>query len=95
MKFENKIECARFNNGSFMNYLGHGIFPDPEAQVDEEKQLTKLQEGGCYAIVKMRHARGSLDKVTSRMARGFFSFRSRTASMSCCRETMASGLLLL
>jgi hypothetical protein len=47
MKQKDKIECARFNNGAFMNYLGHGIHPI-ESKLDEETQLQKLKEGKGY-----------------------------------------------
>ncbi|PKX92407.1 NmrA-like family protein [Aspergillus novofumigatus IBT 16806] len=49
MRFQDKIECTRFNHGSYMNYLGHGIFPNPEPPLPEDKQLIRLQEGGGYA----------------------------------------------
>jgi hypothetical protein len=49
LKFRNKIECTRFNHGSYMNYLGHGIFPDPQPQMYEDEQLIRLKEGGGYA----------------------------------------------
>lgn len=48
LKNQHKIECGRFNNGMFMNYLGHGIFP-PEAHPDEESRLHELKKGGGYA----------------------------------------------
>lgn len=47
MKHKGKIECARFNNGGFMNYLGHGIYP-VDSNLDEETQLQKLREGKGY-----------------------------------------------
>ena len=46
-KHKDAIECARFNNGGFMNYLGHGIYPVP-TDLDKETQLQKLKEGGGY-----------------------------------------------
>ncbi|KAK2757028.1 hypothetical protein FQN54_004997 [Arachnomyces sp. PD_36] len=47
MKHKDKIECARFNNGAFMNYLGHGIYP-VDSKLDEEAQLQKLKDGKGY-----------------------------------------------
>lgn len=47
MKHKDKIECARFHNGGFMNYLGHGIYP-VDSKLDEETQLQKLREGNGY-----------------------------------------------
>ncbi|KAH7139051.1 hypothetical protein B0J11DRAFT_588692 [Dendryphion nanum] len=44
---KDKIECAKFNHGSFMNYIGHGIYPVP-SQVDEAFLLEKMKEGGGY-----------------------------------------------
>jgi hypothetical protein len=48
LKNQDKIECGRFNNGSFMNYLGYGIF-GPEAQSHDETRLQELVKGGGYA----------------------------------------------
>lgn len=47
MKHKDKIECARFNNGAFMNYLGHGIYP-VDSKLDEQTKLQKLKEGKGY-----------------------------------------------
>lgn len=44
---KDKIECARFNQGSFMNYIGLGIYPVP-SQVDEASSLAKMKAGGGY-----------------------------------------------
>ncbi|KAH6616255.1 hypothetical protein C7974DRAFT_441826 [Boeremia exigua] len=43
-----EIECARFNHGSFMNYIGHGIFPVP-AKVDKDTLFEEMKKGGGYA----------------------------------------------
>lgn len=43
-----KIETGRFNNGMFMNYIGHGIFAS-KTQLDDETKLKALKEGGGYA----------------------------------------------
>lgn len=47
MKQKDKIECARFNNGAFMNYLGHGIYP-VDSKLDSETQIQKLKAGNGY-----------------------------------------------
>lgn len=44
---KDKIECAKFNHGSFMNYIGHGIYPVP-SHVDEASLLEKMKGGGGY-----------------------------------------------
>ncbi|KAM0325937.1 hypothetical protein ACHAQA_007242 [Verticillium albo-atrum] len=42
------IEIGHFNQGSFLNYIGHGIYPTPAPAVDDEKELALLKEGGGY-----------------------------------------------
>ncbi|KAJ4159459.1 uncharacterized protein LMH87_008359 [Akanthomyces muscarius] len=47
---KDKIECAKFNVGTFMNYLGHGIYPNPAAaSIDEASELKALQNGHGYS----------------------------------------------
>lgn len=52
LKNKNKIECAKFNVGTFMNYLGHGMYPAPPAPpahpVNEASMLQKFQNGHGY-----------------------------------------------
>lgn len=48
-KHKGEIECAKFNQGSFMNYLGHGIYPFPsQSESDEATALVQLKKGGGY-----------------------------------------------
>ncbi|KAJ6159671.1 hypothetical protein N7497_004208 [Penicillium chrysogenum] len=46
---KDKIESAKFNIGSFMNYIGHGIYPIPSPTSDEETTLRQLAAGKGYA----------------------------------------------
>lgn len=52
LKHQDKIECARFNNGMFLNYLANGIY-DADAGAgaikDNETKFCELREGGGYA----------------------------------------------
>lgn len=48
-KNKDKIESGMFNIGSFMNYLGHGIYPEPASPLDDETTIRQLQEGEGYA----------------------------------------------
>ncbi|KAL6408103.1 uncharacterized protein AUP68_08476 [Ilyonectria robusta] len=50
IKHRGEIEFANFNQGSFMNYIGHGIYPIPEPTSDETTTTTLigLQNGGGY-----------------------------------------------
>lgn len=45
---QDKIECARFNIGMFMNYFGLGIF-SPEKYPNDEIRLGELKDGAGYA----------------------------------------------
>jgi uncharacterized protein YbjT (DUF2867 family) len=47
LKHKDTIECARFNNGAFMNYIGHGIYPNP-SKVDEDTAVLQMKAGGGY-----------------------------------------------
>jgi hypothetical protein len=48
-KHKGEIECANFNHGSFMNYLGHGIYPLPsQPESDEATAFVQLKKGGGY-----------------------------------------------
>ncbi|CAG8908677.1 unnamed protein product [Penicillium egyptiacum] len=48
-KHKCEIECANFNHGSFMNYLGHGIYPSPpKSESDEATTLIQLRKGEGY-----------------------------------------------
>ncbi|KAF9691193.1 hypothetical protein EKO04_010867 [Ascochyta lentis] len=49
VKQRSRIECARFNQGSFMNYVGLGMFPVPST-VDQDTALQRMREGGGYAV---------------------------------------------
>lgn len=42
------IEFANFNQGSFMNYIGHGMFVGTEPATDEGENLAQLQKGSGY-----------------------------------------------
>jgi uncharacterized protein YbjT (DUF2867 family) len=48
IKQRGKIETANFNHGSFMNYIGHGIFPLPGPESDEVTTLDELRKGFGY-----------------------------------------------
>ncbi|KAF1842014.1 uncharacterized protein K460DRAFT_177620 [Cucurbitaria berberidis CBS 394.84] len=44
-----EVECARFNNGLFLNYLGYGILSRQMKDKAAQPTLKKLQAGGGYA----------------------------------------------
>ncbi|KAL1641211.1 hypothetical protein SLS61_010178 [Didymella pomorum] len=48
LKHKEVIESAKFNQGSFMNYIGHGIYSNP---TNFEKNVTveQMRAGGGYA----------------------------------------------
>ncbi|EGU88553.1 hypothetical protein FOPG_19914 [Fusarium oxysporum f. sp. conglutinans race 2 54008] len=48
IKQRGKIEFTNFNHGSFMNYIGHGIFPLPGPELDEVTALDELRKGFGY-----------------------------------------------
>jgi hypothetical protein len=47
-KHRGQIEFAYFNHGSFMNYIGHGIFTTPEPRDDGEADLSQFRLGAGY-----------------------------------------------
>lgn len=47
-KRRNDIEISYFNQGSFMNYLGMGIFTTPEPTGSEQETIARIQQGGGY-----------------------------------------------
>ncbi|KAM0420374.1 hypothetical protein ACHAPT_011793 [Fusarium lateritium] len=47
LKYKNKIECAKFNQGAYANYIGHGIYPTPSS-LDNEMALQLMSAGGGY-----------------------------------------------
>ncbi|KIL88329.1 hypothetical protein FAVG1_08408 [Fusarium avenaceum] len=52
LEHQDKIECARFNNGMFLNYLANGIYDadaGPGAIKDNETKFRELREGRGYA----------------------------------------------
>ena len=49
VKNKDRIESAKFNIGSFMNYFGLGIHTTSTAPSDDETMLQQLQAGGGYA----------------------------------------------
>jgi uncharacterized protein YbjT (DUF2867 family) len=49
VKYKDKIESAKFNIGSFMNYIGHGMYPIPSPTSNEETMLRQLAAGKGYA----------------------------------------------
>ncbi|KAJ5844972.1 hypothetical protein N7534_008641 [Penicillium rubens] len=49
VKQKDKIESAKFNIGSFMNYIGHGMYPIPSPTSEEETTLRQLAAGQGYA----------------------------------------------
>ncbi|KAK7413967.1 hypothetical protein QQX98_007150 [Neonectria punicea] len=49
LKYEDKIELGRLNNGLFMNYFAYGIYNDDGTVETDETKLRKLREGGGYA----------------------------------------------
>lgn len=59
MKHQDKIESAKFNHGSFMNYIGHGIYPIPSG-VDEETSLQQMKARGGYMVGEDEACQGLL-----------------------------------
>ncbi|KAI8682389.1 hypothetical protein LRP88_14479 [Fusarium phalaenopsidis] len=47
LKFKNEIECAKFNSGSYTNYIGHGIYPNP-LKVADDTALQLMSAGNGY-----------------------------------------------
>lgn len=47
-KYRGQIEFTFFNQGSFMNYIGHGIFTTPEVADQGGAALAQLRLGGGY-----------------------------------------------
>lgn len=47
LKHKDKIESAKFNHGSFMNYIGHGIYPI-QPEVDEKTSLQQMKARGGH-----------------------------------------------
>lgn len=47
-KHQHQIEFAYFNHGSFMNYIGHGIFATPEPADIGAEALAKYRSGAGY-----------------------------------------------
>jgi len=47
-KHRNEIEISYFNQGSFMNYLGMGIFTAPEPTGSEQETIARIRQGGGY-----------------------------------------------
>lgn len=48
-KHQDQIEIGYFNHGSFMNYIGHGIFATPEPKdVDDEAAVARYRAGEGY-----------------------------------------------
>jgi uncharacterized protein YbjT (DUF2867 family) len=48
LKNKDKIESAKFNIGSFMNYIGLGIYTTSAAPSDDEGMIRQLRAGGGY-----------------------------------------------
>ncbi|KAH7067014.1 hypothetical protein BKA63DRAFT_523573 [Paraphoma chrysanthemicola] len=48
VKAQDKIECARFNQGAFMNYIGLGMYPDQQ-EIDQDQALQQMTNNGGYA----------------------------------------------
>lgn len=65
LKYGDKIECGRFNNGMFMNYLGHGIFSAESQEMDDETKLQALIDGHGYSA-------GADDAIQGLAAEGNF-----------------------
>lgn len=49
-KHRDQIEIAYFNQGSFMNYIGHGIFATPEPDHVGDEALAKYRSGAGYKL---------------------------------------------
>lgn len=47
-KHEHEIEISYFNFGSFMNYIGLGIFPTSTVESDQGKAIAIMKQGGGY-----------------------------------------------
>lgn len=48
LKKKDQIECGRFNTGSFMNYIGLGMFPTP-SKMTQQMELQQMASNGGYA----------------------------------------------
>ncbi|CAP79919.1 Pc12g02920 [Penicillium rubens Wisconsin 54-1255] len=62
VKQKDKIESAKFNIGSFMNYIGHGIYPIPSPTSDEE---TTLRQNGVAELPQTEDGRWPRISMTS------------------------------
>lgn len=47
LKNKNEIECAKFNQGAYMNYIGHGIYSTP-SKVADDAALELMSAGHGY-----------------------------------------------
>ncbi|KAL5612644.1 hypothetical protein BROUX41_004261 [Berkeleyomyces rouxiae] len=47
-KHQDQIEIGYFNHGSFMNYIGHGIFATPEPKDSVDEALARYRAGEGY-----------------------------------------------
>ncbi|KAH7121790.1 hypothetical protein B0J13DRAFT_599370 [Dactylonectria estremocensis] len=47
-KHQDQIEIAYINQGSFMNYIGHGVFATPEPEDSADEALAKYRAGEGY-----------------------------------------------
>lgn len=48
MKAQDKIKCARFNQGAFMNYIGLGMYSD-QRDIDQNLALREMRDNDGYA----------------------------------------------
>lgn len=59
VKHREWIECGRFNQGCFMNYVGIGMYPELN-EVDPDVSLQRMVEGGGYATGEDEACQGLL-----------------------------------
>jgi uncharacterized protein YbjT (DUF2867 family) len=48
VKAKDKIECAKFNQGAFMNYIGLGMYAD-QKDIDQDQASKQMKDNGGYA----------------------------------------------
>ncbi|KAF4459791.1 hypothetical protein FALBO_13434 [Fusarium albosuccineum] len=78
LKHKEKIECARFNQGSYMNYIGHGIYPTP-SKVDDETALQQITTGNGYMAGEDEACQGLLRQGDLKDGSGAFLIGIRNA----------------
>jgi hypothetical protein len=86
VRYKGEIECAKFNMGAFMNYIGLGAVTNPSASdLTELESIQRLQEGGGYIagedeVVQGLQRQGDLEDGSGAFLLGM---RNAIATLPC------------